>query len=67
MTSFYIVGGVYLQCHRDDPSELGEVCVPIVGPSDWLGHGSVLHDTDPWLRHLHVLHHQRKHQAGTNL
>lgn len=57
-------GGVYLQCHWDDTSELGEVRVPIVGPSDWLVHGFVFHDTDPWLRHLHVLHQQGKHQAA---
>lgn len=59
------LGGVYLQCHWNDPPDPGEVRVPTVGPSDRMVHGFVLHGADPGLRHLHVLHHQGQHQAGT--
>lgn len=61
---FVIAGGVYVQRHRDDPPDLGEVRVPTVGPSDWMVHGYVIHGTDSWLCHLHVLHQQRGHQTG---
>lgn len=62
---FYITGSVYLQCHRDDPSDLGEVCLSNVGPSNRLVHGFVIYGADPWIRPFHVLHHQGQHQTGT--